>query len=302
MLDEKFPDVQQVLTSRCPPPSCGRPDLAPSLRAWPTTAWRHDGEMPKKFPAFVACPHEQRSRGPRGDGPCNGQARRRACNLLERERPSARRPGFFPYSSARRTSTTCRSGCTRRALRPAPTTWRAEIEIRDLAGARMAVRDEHRHGAHGVLAFFEKLPPSHHHASLGRNDPVFSGPPNAVAQLAAARRRELRDCSNACRKNHRVFRMFYGDTVLVALLRRCAAAGFLRRRPRVFASDCPSIRRRADVHTARNPLVEDLKLPEADKRKIYFGNALKLLKMPEQKKITGKVKQKGAVGPFLSRK
>ena len=30
--------------------------------------------------------------------------------------------------------------------------------------------------------------------------------------------------------------------------------------------------------------VEDLKLSEADKRKIYFGNAMKLLRMPEPDK------------------
>ncbi|TMH92397.1 MAG: amidohydrolase, partial [Betaproteobacteria bacterium] len=30
--------------------------------------------------------------------------------------------------------------------------------------------------------------------------------------------------------------------------------------------------------------VEDLKLSEADKRKIYFGNAMKLLRMPDPNK------------------
>jgi hypothetical protein len=41
--------------------------------------------------------------------------------------------------------------------------------------------------------------------------------------------------------------------------------------------------------------VEDLKLPAADKRKVYFGNALKLLKMPEPKeapKRAGKKRKK----------
>jgi len=43
MLDEKFPDVQQVLTLSLPSPELvGGPDLAPELAriASPTTAWR----------------------------------------------------------------------------------------------------------------------------------------------------------------------------------------------------------------------------------------------------------------------
>src|SRR5258707_2975804 len=56
MLDEKFPDVQQVLTLSLPSPELvGGPDLAPELAriandgmAGMTAKW------PKKFPAFVA--------------------------------------------------------------------------------------------------------------------------------------------------------------------------------------------------------------------------------------------------------
>src|SRR6266853_365900 len=54
---------------------------------------------------------------------------------------------------------------------------RAEIEIRDLAGARMAVRDEHRHGAHGVLGLLREAPrPAPDHAPLRRRYPVFFRP------------------------------------------------------------------------------------------------------------------------------
>src|SRR5207247_10437327 len=56
MLDEKFPDVQQVLTLSLPSPELvGGPELAPELAriandgmAGMTAKW------PKKFPAFVA--------------------------------------------------------------------------------------------------------------------------------------------------------------------------------------------------------------------------------------------------------
>jgi aminocarboxymuconate-semialdehyde decarboxylase len=64
----------------------------------------------------------------------------------------------------------------------------------------------------------------------------------------------------------------------------------------VFASDCPFDPEGGPMFIREGiRSVEDLKLPAADKRKIYFGNALKLLKMPEPKeapKRAGKKRKK----------
>src|SRR2546426_999250 len=160
--------------------------------------------MAEKIPRVRRlAPHEQRSRGPRGDGPCPRQARRaRRADLLERERPSARRPGVLP-------------------------------------GIRAA--DENYED---VLKRMSKKPIEY-------------------------------------------FRMFYGDTVLggSASALRCGLDFFGADRV-VFASDCPFDPEGGPMFIREGiRSVEDLKLPEADKRKIYFGNAMKLLRMPlEQKK------------------
>src|SRR5205814_952511 len=83
------------------------------------------------------------------------------------------------------------------------------------------------------------------------------------------------------------FRMFYGDTVLggSASALRCGLDFFGADRV-VFASDCPFDPEGGPMFIREGiRSVEDLKLPEADKRKIYFGNAVKLLRLPlEQKK------------------
>jgi len=78
------------------------------------------------------------------------------------------------------------------------------------------------------------------------------------------------------------FRMFYADTVLGGSA--CGAAlraGFLRRRPCGIRERLP-VRSggRADVSFARNPFGRGPQTLQSDKRKIYFGNAMKLLKMP----------------------
>ena len=82
------------------------------------------------------------------------------------------------------------------------------------------------------------------------------------------------------------FRMFYGDTVLggSASALRCGLDFFGADRV-VFASDCPFDPEGGPMFIREGiRSVEDLKLSEADKRKIYFGNAMKLLKMPAERK------------------
>jgi uncharacterized protein len=77
------------------------------------------------------------------------------------------------------------------------------------------------------------------------------------------------------------FRMFYGDTVLggAAAPLACGLA-FFGADHVVFASDCPFDPEGGPMFIREGiRSVEDLNLPEGDKRKIYFGNALKLLRL-----------------------
>ena len=77
------------------------------------------------------------------------------------------------------------------------------------------------------------------------------------------------------------FKMFYGDTVLggAAAPLACGLAFFGADRV-VFASDCPFDPEGGPMFIREGiRSIEALDLAEGDKRKIYFGNALKLLKM-----------------------
>lgn len=77
------------------------------------------------------------------------------------------------------------------------------------------------------------------------------------------------------------FKMFYGDTVLggAAAPLACGLAFFGAERV-VFASDCPFDPEGGPMFIREGiNSIEALRLPEGDKRKIYFGNALKLLRM-----------------------
>jgi aminocarboxymuconate-semialdehyde decarboxylase len=77
------------------------------------------------------------------------------------------------------------------------------------------------------------------------------------------------------------FRMFYGDTVLggAAAPLACGIAFFGAERV-VFASDCPFDPEGGPMFIREGiRSIEELGLPERDKRKIYFGNAMGLLKL-----------------------
>ena len=77
------------------------------------------------------------------------------------------------------------------------------------------------------------------------------------------------------------FRMFYGDTVLggAAAPLACGLAFFGADRV-VFASDCPFDPEGGPMFIREGiRSIEDLKLSEREKRKIYFENALKLMRI-----------------------
>ena len=78
------------------------------------------------------------------------------------------------------------------------------------------------------------------------------------------------------------FRMFYGDTVLggSASALRCGL-DFFGADKVVFASDCPFDPEEGPMFIREGiRSIESLHLPEGDKRKIYFGNAIGLLGFP----------------------
>ena len=78
------------------------------------------------------------------------------------------------------------------------------------------------------------------------------------------------------------FKMFYGDTVLggAAAPLACGIAFFGVDKV-LFASDCPFDPEGGPMFIREGiRSIEELGLPEGDKRKIYFGNAQRLLKLP----------------------
>jgi aminocarboxymuconate-semialdehyde decarboxylase len=135
-------------------------------------------------------------------------------------------------------------------------------------------------------AFFEKLPQmkliTHH---CGAMIPFFSGRAETLwAQLGSRSADENYEELLASMKKKPIeyFRMFYADTVLggSASALRCGL-DFFGADKVVFASDCPFDPEGGPMFIREGiRSVEDLKLSESDKRKIYFGNAMQLLRLP----------------------
>ncbi|OGA16920.1 MAG: amidohydrolase [Betaproteobacteria bacterium RIFCSPLOWO2_02_FULL_63_19] len=294
MLDQ-WPDVQQVLTLSLPSPELiGGPALAPEL-----ARIANDGmaemvrKWPKKFPAFVAslpmnnvpAAIEEIDRaigklGARGVQICtsvNGRA-------LDD-------PEFFPVLER----------VTRKHdlpiwMHPARPATRADYvneqeskyEIWQVLGwpfetsvamARMV-----------FSGLFEKLPEmrliTHH---CGAMIPFFAGRAETLwAQLGSRSADENYDdiLKQLTKKPIEYFKMFYADTVLggSASALRCGL-DFFGADKIVFASDCPFDPEGGPMFIREGiRSIEDLNLSEIDKRKIYFGNALRLMRMPDKSK------------------
>jgi aminocarboxymuconate-semialdehyde decarboxylase len=132
---------------------------------------------------------------------------------------------------------------------------------------------------------FDKLPKlriiTHH---CGGMLPFFAGRAETLwAQLGSRSTdaEESQVLSRLQKKPIEYFKMFYGDTVLggAAAPLACGIAFFGADRV-VFASDCPFDPEGGPMFIREGiASVEALNLPEGDKRKIYFGNALRLLRM-----------------------
>jgi aminocarboxymuconate-semialdehyde decarboxylase len=135
---------------------------------------------------------------------------------------------------------------------------------------------------------FEKLPDmrlvTHH---CGAMIPFFAGRAETLwAQLGSRSVDENYDeiLKRMTRKPIEYFKMFYADTVLggSASALRCGL-DFFGADKIVFASDCPFDPEGGPMYVREGiRSIEELNLSENDKRKIYFGNALRLMRMPEK--------------------
>ena len=292
MLKEKFPDVQQVLTLGLPSPELlGGPDVSPEL-----ARIANDGmaEMcrrwPEQYPVFVAsvpmnnvpAALEEMDRaigtlGARGIQVCTNVAGR---PLDEDE--------FFPVFE--RITKHHDMPIWMHPARPATRTdyvseVKSKYEIWQVLGWPFETSV-----AMSRIVFsgmFDKLPTmriiTHH---CGGMLPYFAGRAETLwAQLGSRTADE--DYSSVLKRMSKTpieyFKMFYGDTVLggSASALRCGL-DFFGADHVVFASDCPFDPEGGPMFIREGMRsVEDLNLSEDDKRKIYFGNALKLLKLKQ---------------------
>jgi aminocarboxymuconate-semialdehyde decarboxylase len=293
MLREKFADVQQVLTVALPPPEqLGGPDASPEF-----AQVANDGmaeicaKYPDQFPAFVASlpmnnvpaaldemDRAVRKLGARGVQVCTSVAGRPLDD-----------PEFLPVLE--RITDHHDLPIWMHPTRPAtradyPNEPRSKYEIWQVLGwpfessvtmARMV-----------FSGLFEKLPRmrviTHH---CGGMIPYFAGRAETLwAQLGSrsADGAEAEVLKRLKKQPIEYFKMFYGDTVLggAAAPLACGLA-FFGADHVVFASDCPFDPEEGPMFIREGVRsIEDLKLSEADRRKIYYENALKLLRLPQQ--------------------
>ena len=292
MLKEKFPEVQQVLTLCLPSPELlGGPDVSPEL-----ARIANDGmagmcrRWPEQFPAFIAslpmnnvpAALEEMDRaigtlGARGIQICTNVAGR---PLDEDE--------FFPVFE--RITQHHDMPIWMHPARPATRTdyvneTKSKYEIWQVLGWPFETSVAMSRIVFSGL--FDKLPTmriiTHH---CGGMLPYFAGRAETLwAQLGSRTADE--DYGAILKRMSKTpieyFKMFYGDTVLggSSSALRCGLDFFGADRV-VFASDCPFDPEGGPMFIREGMRsVEDLNLSDDDKRKIYFGNALKLLKMKQ---------------------
>ena len=290
MLRTKFPDVKQVLTLGLPSPELlGAPDKSPEF-----ARVANDGmaqmcrKWPDQFPAFVASL-------PMNNVPEALKEMDRAVDKLGAEgiqiissvagRPLDE-PEFFPVFE--RITNHHDRPIWMHPARPASRADyagepKSKYEIWQVLGwpfetsvamARIVFS--------GLLQRLPKMRIITHHC--GGMIPYFAGRAETLwAQLGS--RSAEGDEADVLKKLGKppmeYFKMFYGDTVLggAAAPLACGLA-FFGADHVVFASDCPFDPEGGPMFIREGiRSVEELNLPEGDKRKIYFGNALKLLRM-----------------------
>ena len=288
---EAWPDVQQVLTLALPSPELlGGPELSPELaRIANDDMAAMCARWPRKFPAFVASL-------PMNNVPAALEEMDRAMTRLGARgvqvltsvngRPLDE-PEFFPVFE--RVTQHHDLPVWMHPARPATRAdyvneAKSKYEIWQVLGwpfeSSVAM-------ARIVFSgLFERLPGlriiTHH---CGGMIPYFAGRADTLwAQLGSRTADENYEelLKRMTKKPIEYFRMFYGDTVLggSASALRCGLDFFGADRV-VFASDCPFDPEGGPMYIREGiRSIEDLKLSTADKRKIYSGNALKLLRLP----------------------
>ena len=290
MLRTRFPDVQQVLTLGLPSPELlGGPDSSPEF-----ARVANDGmaqmclKWPRQFPAFVASL-------PMNNVPEALKEMDRAIDRLGAKgvqiiTSAAGRPlddpEFYPVFErmANHHDRPIWMHPARPAARPDyPGEPKSKYEIWQVLGwpfetsvamARMVFS--------GLLQRLPKLRIITHHC--GGMIPYFAGRAETLwAQLGSrsSDNEEAEVLKQLGKPPIEYFKMFYGDTVLggAAAPLACGIA-FFGADHVVFASDCPFDPEGGPMFIREGiRSVEELNLPEGDKRKIYFGNAMKLLRL-----------------------
>jgi aminocarboxymuconate-semialdehyde decarboxylase len=290
---EQWPEVQQVLTLALPSPELvGGPELSPELaRIANDDMAAMCAKWPKKFPAFVASMPMNNvpaaldemdraigSLGARGVQICtsvNGRA-------LDD-------PEFFPVFE--RVTTKHDLPIWMHPARPATrpdyaNETKSKYEIWQVLGWPFETSV-----AMSRIVFsgmYDRLPQmriiTHH---CGAMIPFFSGRAETLwAQLGSRTADENYEelLKGMAKKPIEYFRMFYADTVLggSASALRCGL-DFFGADKIVFASDCPFDPEAGPMFIREGiRSIEDLGLSETDKRKIYFGNAMKLMRLAEK--------------------
>ncbi len=291
MLDEKFPEVQQVLTLSLPSPELiGGPELSPELARIANDAMADMvAKWPAKFPAFVASL-------PMNNVPAALEEMDRAIGRLGARgvqiatsvngRPLDD-PEYFPVFE--RITKKHDLPIWMHPARPATRAdyvneQKSKYEIWQVLGWPFETSVAMSRIVFSGL--FEKLPTlrliTHH---CGAMIPFFAGRAETLwAQLGSRSADENYEelLKSMKKKPIEYFKMFYADTVLggSASALRCGL-DFFGVDKVVFASDCPFDPEGGPMFIREGiRSIEDLKLSDADKRKLYFGNALKLLRMP----------------------
>jgi aminocarboxymuconate-semialdehyde decarboxylase len=293
MLDQ-WPDVRQVLTLSLPSPELvGGPDLSPELaRIANDDMAAMCARWPRKFPAFVASL-------PMNNVPAALEEMDRAIVKLGARgvqvltsvngRPLDE-PEFFPVFE--RIAKHHDLPVWMHPARPATRAdyvneQKSKYEIWQVLGwpfeSSVAM-------ARIVFSgLFDRLPGlriiTHH---CGGMIPYFAGRAETLwAQLGSRTADENYEelLKRMAKKPIEYFRMFVGDTVLggSASALRCGLDFFGADRV-VFASDCPFDPEGGPMYIREGiRSIEKLKLSAGVRRKIYFGNALKLLRLPAEK-------------------
>ena len=292
MLDQ-WPDVQQVLTLSLPSPELvGGPELSPELARIANNGMAEMvRKWPNKFPAFVASL-------PMNDVPAAVEEMDRAIGTLGARgvqvctsvngRPLDE-PEFFPVFE--RVTRKHDLPIWMHPARPAARAdyvneQKSKYEIWQVLGWPFETSVAMARIVFSGL--FEKLPEmrliTHH---CGAMIPFFAGRAETLwAQLGSRSVGENYDeiLKKMTKKPIEYFKMFYADTVLggSASALRCGL-DFFGADKIVFASDCPFDPEGGPMFI-RDGIrsIEDLNLSDDDKRKIYFGNALRLMRMPEK--------------------